>query len=826
MAPRKGPSESNKPKVVRRVVKTVTTEEFFDGEGGGESKRTVTTEVVEETLDSGGPLLPKVSKTIQKKSKSTGVAAKGKKATSTGRGTKQTGSKSASKTAANKTTARRTAASKTAVGKATASKAAASKTAASKTAASKTAASKTAASKTAASKTAASKVAASRAATSKPAARKPAASKTAASAAKSKAQGLTAKMDVHTSDVVTSASAKRGARKSTTPTSAAKKTGSKVAVTKPDKVTTAAPPISKSTSAGARATKTKTPSKVKPETKPVTPKSATKTKPETKAASLIPSTSQGRAGTILISKRATSKRQPTSTAACKTTMKGKTEAPTSSAPAKTVRKQAAITKSEGKLRVQTRIRKESTRKDVKPSKQVKGEVYDVMNARLLNEAYLAGKQAAQDEMNELALHHYCVLPEQMVTSLDRTCERLPSAVEGSGMSGSAGANAGGSSHAASAMRAASFPSVTPTRRARRVKQTARRSSVVRQGPNLSGNQTGDFVPPYMSDTAIEHVPNDARAAVPTRQARRVKRTARKSAVSSFDLLDEAPSNTHTARQVSANDGVQRVLTSTYTGGDWFDASHSLATHAAPQVSANNGDQRVSTSSYIGGDWFAAAPSASTHAPRQVNASSGIQRVSKLNSSGSGDFVWTLVHEQGFFPDGFHSYMEPTKRELGEFRAREEAVRVGKNNVGNEDYPWEELVEGGDLEIVSDNETKWEALWSPPDSQYSRVTAMRVCVARGRWLVEAECGYPPSRFHSYTEPEKKTVGTFATKEAAVREARTAMGSRWGIEWEELCGMGELEILHDGAERYEAHWVAGDSEYAHVIARRLRQATTGV
>ncbi|PXF42435.1 hypothetical protein BWQ96_07846 [Gracilariopsis chorda] len=88
--------------------------------------------------------------------------------------------------------------------------------------------------------------------------------------------------------------------------------------------------------------------------------------------------------------------------------------------------------------------------------------------------------------------------------------------------------------------------------------------------------------------------------------------------------------------------------------------------------------------------------------------------------------WLVETESGYFPDGFHSYIAPTKKTLGPYQTREIAVGVGKRQVCKVyGISWGEVVSGGDFETVADSSVRWEVLWSPPDSEYSRVVVKLV-----------------------------------------------------------------------------------------------------
>lgn len=190
------------------------------------------------------------------------------------------------------------------------------------------------------------------------------------------------------------------------------------------------------------------------------------------------------------------------------------------------------------------------------------------------------------------------------------------------------------------------------------------------------------------------------------------------------------------------------------------------------------------------------------------------------------YIWELSHETGYFPDGFHSYMEPTKRNLGTFTFRAAAVQRGQQAVGsNVGSSWDEVQNSGDMETVSDSAALWEICWSPPDSEYSRVTARRISTAVGRWVVDVEQGYPPDGFHSYQEPSKKQLGPYATKALAVQVAKEQVGSVYGIEWDEVVEGGELRVIADSPMRWEVDWSPPDSEHSHVTVRMLCSPQSG-
>jgi len=212
-------------------------------------------------------------------------------------------------------------------------------------------------------------------------------------------------------------------------------------------------------------------------------------------------------------------------------------------------------------------------------------------------------------------------------------------------------------------------------------------------------------------------------------------------------------------------------------------------------------------------------------PASTNNLSASPPAQAANASNE-PYIWELYHETGFVPDGFHSYMEPTKRDLGTFTSRVAAVRKGQHAVGSDvGYSWQEVQESGDIETVADSATVWEICWSPPDSQYSCVIARRIAAAAGQWVVDVEQGYPADGFHSYQEPTKKRLGPYATRSLAVQIGKRQVGAVYGIKWDEVIEGGDLNVKEDSSHKWEVVWCPPDSEYAHVIVRMLPSAQTG-
>lgn len=190
------------------------------------------------------------------------------------------------------------------------------------------------------------------------------------------------------------------------------------------------------------------------------------------------------------------------------------------------------------------------------------------------------------------------------------------------------------------------------------------------------------------------------------------------------------------------------------------------------------------------------------------------------SEENGQYTWRLTNETGFVPDGFHSYMEPTKRDLGVFSTRTAAVQRGMQAIGEAvGFSWDEVQEAGDLETIRDSQLAWEMCWSPPDSEYSRVTVQRICTTAGRWIVEVESGYPADGFHSYNPPTRKQHGPYENRERAVAIGKRCVGQVYGIPWSEVVSGGELDVRADCSTKWEVYWSPPDSEYAHVTVRRL-------
>ena len=62
-----------------------------------------------------------------------------------------------------------------------------------------------------------------------------------------------------------------------------------------------------------------------------------------------------------------------------------------------------------------------------------------------------------------------------------------------------------------------------------------------------------------------------------------------------------------------------------------------------------------------------------------------------------------------------------------------------------------------------------------------------------WIMRAEWGYHPDGFHSYQEPEAKTIGVFSSREKAISNVNKVMEkiTGFGEEWKEY--LGEAEVL---------------------------------
>lgn len=191
-----------------------------------------------------------------------------------------------------------------------------------------------------------------------------------------------------------------------------------------------------------------------------------------------------------------------------------------------------------------------------------------------------------------------------------------------------------------------------------------------------------------------------------------------------------------------------------------------------------------------------------------------------NRTENSEEVWVVTHEAGYIPDGFHSWEPPRRRDVGAFTSRADAVKEGKRLVGDDvGYTWSELCEGGELEVVEDSSHKWEVCWSPPDSEFSRIVALRVKVNEGRWLVETESGICTDEFRSRVDTTKKTLGPYQSRAIAVGMGKRHMSQVCGICWDEVVSEGHLKTVADSCIRWEVVWSPPDLEWSRVVAKLI-------
>lgn len=171
-------------------------------------------------------------------------------------------------------------------------------------------------------------------------------------------------------------------------------------------------------------------------------------------------------------------------------------------------------------------------------------------------------------------------------------------------------------------------------------------------------------------------------------------------------------------------------------------------------------------------------------------------LSKL-SSPCDHYLWRIKWSCGFLDHGFHNAPPIKHRQMAVMQTKEGAMNEMRKAVGmNYGIGWDEVVEGGHLEVLWDFPKRYVIQWSPPDSQMTTVDVTGVFVTGNSWIVEIKKG---------SLQDGQVLGPFEHRQTAVDEAFHAVTEGYEKNWEKV--QGTMKVCRDETNVWEALWGQG-------------------